>query len=460
LRSDGIAARCDGLVKTYRTATGEVRALRGISTVFRQGVLTAVVGPSGSGKSSLLRLLCGLDRPTRGSIHVEGTAVHHASGRTLRSLRRHTIGYVFQRPSDNFLPYLTVEEHLRRSAREDIDVDDIVDRLGIRHRLGHLPGQLSGGEQQRAAIAQVLVAGAGIVVADEPTAELDEASDRSLLETIATLEVVTFILATHDPNVWRHATDVIELDHGRLRERSRPRLATDDAAALDVEGWEPPTLPVLFEVDGVSKSYRRGNEIVHAVREATLPVHEAEVVALVGRSGSGKTTLLNLIGGWEDPDEGVIRWTLPPAGQMPRWDEVAMLPQRLGLVDELTVRANVEFPARMAGRLAAVTERVEQLLEDLGLTELEDRFPRETSVGEQQRTALARALVLSPRLVLADEPTGHQDEGWGSAVFDALRAAAADGTTCLVATHDPDVTRHCDRVVAMADGRVLADADR
>jgi putative ABC transport system ATP-binding protein len=459
LRNDGIAARCDGLVKTYRTATSEVRALRGISTEFRQGVLTAVVGPSGSGKSSLLRLLCGLDRPTRGSIHVEGTPVHHASGRTLRSLRRNTIGYVFQRPSDNFLPYLSVEDHLRRSAGEDIDVDDIVDRLGIRHRLSHLPGQLSGGEQQRAAIAQVLVSGAGIVVADEPTAELDEASDRSLLETIATLEVVTFILATHDPNVWRHATDVIELDHGRLRDRTRIRPVADDVAGLDVEGWEPPVLPVLVEVRGVSKSYRRGNEVVHAVRDASLPIHEGEVVALVGRSGSGKTTLLNLIGGWEDPDEGEIQWASPPAGPVARWDEMAMLPQRLGLIDELTVRANVEFPARMAGRLDGATERVDRLLEDLGLTELEERFPLETSVGEQQRTALARSLVLSPRLVLADEPTGHQDEGWGGAVFDALRTAAADGTTCLVATHDPDVTRHCDRVVAMADGRVLADDD-
>lgn len=452
-----MAARCDGVVKTYRTGTGEVRALRGISTEFRRGALTAVVGPSGSGKSSLLRLLCGLDRPTGGSVTVEGTPVHRASGRSLRALRRSTIGFVFQRPSDNFLPYLTVEEHLRRSARGDIDVDEVVDRLGLRHRLGHTPAQLSGGEQQRAAIAQVLVGGAGIVVADEPTAELDEASDRSLLETIATLEVVTFILATHDPNVWRHAEDVIELDHGRLRVRTRLRPADDASYQSDLESWEPPELPVLFEVRGVSKAYRRGTETVHAVREASLAVHEGEVVALVGRSGSGKTTLLNLIGAWEEPDAGLVEWAASPADPVPRWDEVAMLPQRLGLVDELTIRANVEYPARMAGTLDQAAERVDRLLDDLGLAELEDRSPRETSVGEQQRTALARALVLSPRLVLADEPTGHQDEGWGSAVFDALRGAAAEGTTCVVATHDPDVTRHCDRVVAMVDGRVLAD---
>jgi putative ABC transport system ATP-binding protein len=456
LRNDGIAARCDAVVQTYRTATGEVRALRGVTAEFRHGVLTAVVGPSGSGKSSLLRLLCGMDRPTSGSIHVEGTAVHRASGRTLRELRRDTIGYVFQRPSDNFLPYLTVEDHLRRAAREDLDVDEVVERLEIGHRLGHLPGELSGGEQQRAAIAQVLVGGATIVVADEPTAELDEASDRALLDTIATLEVVTFILATHDPTVWRHAEDIIELDHGRVRERSRPHpIAGDVLTFEDPPGWEAPVLPSLCEIRGVSKSYPRGDEVVHAVRDARLTVHQGEVVALVGRSGSGKSTLLNLIGAWEEPDHGRIEWAAPPPHPQPRWGEVAMLPQRLGLVDELTVRANVEYPARLAGRLSESAEQIDRLLEDLGLAGLQDRLPRETSVGEQQRAALARTLVLSPRLVLADEPTGHQDEGWGAAVFEALRRAAAEGTTCLVATHDPDVTRHCDRVVPMADGRVL-----
>jgi putative ABC transport system ATP-binding protein len=460
LRSDGRAAWCQGVVKTYRTAASEVRALRGVNAEFHRGALTAVVGPSGSGKSSLLRLLCGLDRPTSGSVFIEGAAVHRESGRTLRRLRRDTIGYVFQRPSDNFFPYLTVEEHLRRAATggqdADIDAGEVLARLGIAHRTGHFPGELSGGEQQRAAIAQVLVAGAGIVVADEPTAELDETSGRALLDTMASLEVVTFILATHDPTVWRHADDILGLDHGRVRPRTR-RKPSEDVALEEDDGWEPPPLPTLLQVRDVSKSYRRGDEVVHAVEHATLDVDQGEVMALVGRSGSGKTTLLNLIGGWEDPDGGAIVWATPPADRIPRWADVAMLPQRLGLVDELNVRANIEYPARLSGRLTDVGERVEQLLEDLGLAGLADRFPRETSVGEQQRTALARALVLGPRLVLADEPTGHQDEGWGRAVYEALRRQAADGTTCVVATHDPAAARHCDRVVMMADGRVLDD---
>jgi putative ABC transport system ATP-binding protein len=457
LRSDGRAAWCEAVVKTYRTATSEVRALRGVSTEFTRGALTAVVGPSGSGKSSLLRLLCGLDRPNAGSVFVEGMAVHRASARALRALRRTRVGYVFQRPSDNFLPYLTVEEHLERAAQAAaarIDAGEVVERLGIGHRLGHLPGELSGGEQQRAAIAQSLVGGAVIVVADEPTAELDETSGRALLDTIAGLDVVTFVLATHDPTVWRHADEVVELDHGRIRPR-RLRGTPGDPAAEPTGGDAIPSAPPLVDVRGVSKSYRRGDEVVHAVEDVDLLVREGEVTALVGRSGSGKTTLLNLLGAWEEPDHGRIEWARSPATWPPSWEDVAMLPQRLGLVDELSVRANVEFPARLAGRLDEVRDRVDELLEDLGLGAFQDRYPRETSVGEQQRTALARALVLSPRLVLADEPTGHQDEGWSAAVFEALRRAAADGTACVVATHDPAATRLCDRIVAMADGKVL-----
>ena len=113
-------------------------------------------------------------------------------------------------------------------------------------------------------------------------------------------------------------------------------------------------------------------------------------------------------------------------------------------MEELTVRENVEYPARLAKRLPELAGRVDELLGALGLVDLADRLPVETSIGEQQRTALARALVLSPRLLLADEPTGHQDAGWSERVLVALRDAAAGGTSCLVATHNPPrpVLRH------------------
>ena len=211
-RKPEVAARCDELVKTYRTASGEVRALKGLSAEVPASSLLAVVGPSGSGKSSLLRLIAGLDRPTSGTLVVEGTSVHDASARTLRRFRRATVGYLFQRPSDNFLPHLTVGEHLRlarglthRPPR--IDQEALLSTLGIEERIDHLPSELSGGEQQRAAIAEVLMGGATIVVADEPTAELDSASASHVMDTMVELARagVTFVVATHDRSVMRRA---------------------------------------------------------------------------------------------------------------------------------------------------------------------------------------------------------------------------------------------------------------
>jgi putative ABC transport system ATP-binding protein len=476
--STALAARCEELVKTYRTASGEVRALRGVTAEFPAGTLVAVVGPSGSGKSSLLRLIAGLDRPNEGSLVVEKMAVHQASARELRRLRRTTVGYLFQRPSDNFLPHLSVREHLQVATRlthrpPRMEQGKLLSTLGIQDRVDHLASELSGGEQQRAAIAEVLMGGAHIVVADEPTAELDSESARHVMDTIEELVAagVTFVVATHDRAVMRRAGAVLELDHGVRRSGRSVGAAAPPAGPVTASRpepedarWRPPertlalepdALPVL-EVAGVSKSYPRGDEVVHALDRVSLSLREGELVGLVGRSGSGKTTLLNVIAGWERPDSGsVVR---PGAGGVPTWSELAVVPQKLGLFDELTVRENLEYPARLTGRLEELGERIETLMTDLGIEHLAARYPKETSLGEQQRTAVARALVLQPALVLADEATGHQDAVSERRVLDAFALAAAGGAACLIATHNEALSARLDRVLQMADGRVAESA--
>ena len=490
-----VAARCTDLLKTYRTASGEVRALKGLTAEVPEGALLTVVGPSGSGKSSLLRLIAGLDRPDGGTLFVEGTGVHEASARTLRRFRRSTVGYLFQRPSDNFLPHLTVGEHFRlarglthRPPR--IDQDRLLSTLGIEHRVDHLPSELSGGEQQRAAIAEVLMGGARIVVADEPTAELDSTSAQHVMDTIVELARagVTFVVATHDRSVMRRADDALELDHGvrrtspsvsgsyataEPRRPSAPAPQPERRRRLEPdrsERWRPPDpgdplepaslvpeLTSVLEVVDVSKSYRRGDEVVHALDRVSLTLGSGELVGLVGRSGSGKTTLLNVVAGWERPDSGTID-RAGSAEDVPGWDELAVVPQKLGLFDELTVRENLEYPARLRGRLAELGDRIEELMDNLAIAHLAERYPKETSLGEQQRAAAARALVLSPRLVLADEPTGHQDAVSERRVLEAFGRAAADGASCLIATHNVSLAPRLDRVLDMADGRLNGSA--
>jgi len=219
----------------------------------------------------------------------------------------------------------------------------------------------------------------------------------------------------------------------------------------------------LVEVDGVSKRYRRGAEQVHALRRVGFALYPGELVALVGPSGSGKSSLLGVLCGWDLPDEGKLVWSTAFGagdGSGLTWSELAVVPQALGLVEELSVRENVALPVRLASRSGrrapprAGTARADELLEAFGLGALADRSPRETSLGQQQRAAVARALVLEPRLVLADEPSAHQDSTWVQDVFSQLRTVAQAGAACLVATHDPDALRFADRILALEDGRL------
>jgi putative ABC transport system ATP-binding protein len=214
----------------------------------------------------------------------------------------------------------------------------------------------------------------------------------------------------------------------------------------------------LIEVEGVSKRYRRGAEVVHALREVAFALHPGELVALVGPSGSGKSSLLGVLCGWELPDQGKLLWSTafgPTGGAGLSWSELSIVPQALGLVEELSVRENVALPVRLAsGSARAGVARADELLEAFGLEPLADRSPRETSLGQQQRVAVARALVLEPLLVLADEPSAHQDSAWVHDVFSQLRTVAQAGAACLVATHDPEALRFADRILALEDGRL------
>ena len=213
----------------------------------------------------------------------------------------------------------------------------------------------------------------------------------------------------------------------------------------------------VVEARGLEKTYRRGDEAVHALRGVSLRLQPGELVALVGPSGSGKSTLLNVLCGWEHPDGGELSWTAELAGATPDrlpWERLAIVPQALGLLDDLSVEENILFPARLSGRLAELRPRAAELMSGLGIAHLATRYPRQTSLGEQQRCAASRALLLSPTLLLADEPTAHQDAGWTDAMFTGFRDLLRHGGACLIATHNPETWGYADRVLSMQDGEL------
>ncbi|MBK8017668.1 MAG: ABC transporter ATP-binding protein [Betaproteobacteria bacterium] len=217
----------------------------------------------------------------------------------------------------------------------------------------------------------------------------------------------------------------------------------------------------VLEVTGVSKSYVMGTQPFRALNDVTLTIGTGEFVALTGPSGSGKSTLLNLCGLIDRPDSG----SLTVAGRetagldedaltLLRRESVGFIFQSFNLVPVMTVFENVEFPLLLqgveAGRRAG---RVREILDRVGLAGFEKRRPDELSGGQRQRVAIARALVKSSRLVIADEPTANLDSVTTAQVTDLMRALGRDeGTTCVIATHDPRVADHCDRVFRLVDG--------
>ena len=218
-------------------------------------------------------------------------------------------------------------------------------------------------------------------------------------------------------------------------------------------------MSAVLSVTALARAYQRGPELVHALRGVTFALEAGEVVALAGPSGSGKSTLLNIIGGWEHADTGEVAWRSGVGSEASRdWQHMGLIPQRLGLLEDLTGSENVELPLLLKGvDQTEAGERSRVLMEKLDVLHLSDRLPAAASLGEQQRICAARALIMSPTVVLADEPTGNQDAARRGKVFEALREVASRGGACLVATHDPHVIEHCDRILRLHDGELESD---
>jgi putative ABC transport system ATP-binding protein len=215
--------RAEGLTKTYRDNDVEVPALRGIDLTIRAGEFTAVVGPSGSGKTTLLNIVSGLDTPTGGRVWLDGRPVSDMSGADLSDFRRDHIGFIFQ--AYNLIPVLKVEENIEyimllqrvpKDERHD-RVQEILREVGLEGFAHRFPAKLSGGEQQRVAIARAMVSRPLMILADEPTANLDSKTGADLLDMMRGLnekQGMTFIFSTHDQMIMQKARRVITIKDG------------------------------------------------------------------------------------------------------------------------------------------------------------------------------------------------------------------------------------------------------
>lgn len=223
----------------------------------------------------------------------------------------------------------------------------------------------------------------------------------------------------------------------------------------------------IVRLEGITKIYQDGKVAVPALRGIELSIQKGEFVAVAGPSGSGKTTLLNIVGGLDHPTKGSVFLEGRYLGQMSRGELSRLRLNRIGfvfqsynLIPVLTAFENAEFVLLLQKRPTEERrQRVANLLEEVGLSGLEGRFPRDMSGGQQQRIAIARSIAPEPALVLADEPTANVDSQTASGLLDLMeRLNQKKGVTFLFSTHDPAVMERARRLITLKDGRVERDA--
>ena len=501
---------------TFAYPESSAPALRDVSLQVEAGQFMLVVGPSGSGKSTLLRCINGLaphfsGGTLAGRVLVDGRDTREHPPRDLASV----VGFVFQDPEAQFVTERVEDElafALENAGAPQLTmrkrVEEVLDALGIASLRNRAVSSLSGGEQQRVAIAAALALQPKILVLDEPTSQLDPQSAEDVLSALVRLNAdlgLTIVLAEHRlERVLQYADRVVFLPEagatplaGDPREvmeaialtpplvtlgkalgwRPLPLTIKEGrrfAGALSVEhgAWSgdlPPSGRPALQASDLRPPVLNARDVwlaydgAEVLRGVSLAVGAGELIALMGRNGSGKTTLLRTIVGLVRPQRGQVMVNGASVLGQSTADicrQVGYVPQNpAALLFADAVRDELLITLRNHG-LDEATAPVEpgELLRTLGLSDVATLYPRDLSTGQRQRTALASVLVTRPQVLLLDEPTRGLDYAAKATLTGILKRWQAQGTAIVMVTHDVELVATCaDRVALMAEGEIVVD---
>ena len=489
----------------FGTPDGEVHAVRGVDLQVEAGETVAVVGESGSGKSQIMMAVMGLlaaNGRADGRVRYRGSELLGLPPRALNRYRGDKISMIFQEPRTSLDPLYRVERqiaeplmHHRGLSRAEARprVLGLLELVGIpdaAHRLRAYPHELSGGQRQRVMIAMALANEPDILIADEPTTALDVTIQAQILELLADLQRrfgMAIVFITHDLGIVRRfAARVYVMHQGRVVEQGRTRQIFDRPReaytrmllAAEPEGTKPPvpaSAPALLEGDDLHVSFRIGHglfgrrhRLLKAVDGVSLRLRRGQTIGVVGESGSGKSTLgralLRLVDsrgaisfdaqdiqGWDRRRLRPLRREL----QLVFQDPYGSLSPRLTVGQIVTEGLLVHAPELDA---AERDRRACAALEEVQLDPaMRNRYPHEFSGGQRQRIAIARALILKPKVIVLDEPTSALDRSVQKQIVNLLRdLQAAHALSYIFISHDLAVVRAmADEVIVMKDGRVV-----
>ena len=406
-----------------------VAALNGINLTIEQGEFVFIVGDSGSGKSTLIKLIMKELEPTSGTIIVNGQNLNRMKHRKIPMYRRN-IGVVFQdfrllkdrNIYDNIAFAQRVTETPTRIIKKKVPA--ALSLVGLAQKYKSFPKELSGGEQQRVAIARAIVNEPAILLADEPTGNLDPTNSWEIMKLLeeANDRGTTVLVVTHNQEI------VNEM---------KKRVVTMKKGVI-----------VSDEKKGIN-----------------LTIEQGEFVFIVGDSGSGKSTLIKLIMKELEPTSGTIIVNGQNLNRM-KHRKIPMYRRNIGVVfqdfrllKDRNIYDNIAFAQRVTETpTRIIKKKVPAALSLVGLAQKYKSFPKELSGGEQQRVAIARAIVNEPAILLADEPTGNLDPTNSWEIMKLLEEANDRGTTVLVVTHNQEIVNEMKkRVVTMKKGVIVSD---
>ena len=471
----------DHVFRVYATEEGGSAALQGLTFAVREGEIVVVFGPSGSGKTTMLRILAGFDRPSAGSVDVLGVDLRRLRRARLDDFRSRFLGYADQHYAAALTPELTARELIalplglagaaRRAQLERADA--LLDVVGLADRRDAHPFELSGGEQQRVAVAAAVARRPKLLLADEPTAELDSenaAGVYALIEQVVRTESASAVVVSHDPASAAIADRIIHVRDGRVSAETGREGNEAESIVVGRGGWI--RLPEEFlarsrivsrasariegsvaELREVTKVFGSGRSTTTVFDDFSALIGSGRFTVVTGPSGSGKSTLLELLAGLELPTGGEVVVVGEVLSRLDRAARAALRRTRLGIIAQdttlvpfLTARENVELTLADRGApdgdLAATAD---DSLASVGLGDLAGQRVATLSMGERQRVTIARALAARPALLLADEPTARLDAA-NAVEIGALLSRLVDdyGTTVVCATHDPLVIELAD----------------
>jgi len=520
------------LCKVYPTGAGGFTALKDVDLQVQPGEFLGLVGKSGAGKTTLLNMLSGVSEITSGEVifyppanladnvgaprrstlpavpgGIFGGAAGSSATLSLGALdedaraawRGANVGIIYQ--SFELLPQLDLVDNVmlpqdftgryRRMASPDRALE-LLDLVELSEHVYKHPAHISGGQKQRVAIARALINDPPLLLADEPTGNLDSVTANTIFELFQRLVDAgkTIVMVTHDAHLAARCSRIVYISDGELS-RTPPNgyangnghAATDDCApgpeALPAVKTDPaapaPARPgsglpaasstgAAISLHSVVKTYVNAAGSFTALKGIDLHIDDGQFVSIVGKSGSGKSTLLNMLTGIDHPTSGEVLIGGQDIYKMSESRRALWRGRNMGIVFQffqllptLTLLENTMLPMDYCNAFPAGERmpRALELLKQVGLDDLADHRPAMVSSGQQQSAAIARALATAPPIIVADEPTGNLDSRSAAAIIRLFRQLAAQGKTILIVTHDPSITRLTDQTITIADGEII-----